>query len=72
MTTIKIVVEKHEDAYVSYPVGIEGIVVGQGDTFREAYESVVSALRFHIETFGKDVLNVDDPIKELYLAEAGI
>ncbi len=65
-------VEKHEDAYVSYRVGIEGIVVGQGDTYREAYESVVSALRFHIETFGKDVLNVDDPIKELFLAEAGI
>ena len=72
MTTIKILLEKHEDTYVAYPVGIEGIVVGQGDTYEEAYDSAVSALRFHIETFGQDILNVDDPIKDVFIAEAGI
>ncbi|MBZ0203227.1 MAG: type II toxin-antitoxin system HicB family antitoxin [Ignavibacteria bacterium] len=47
----KIVVEKHEDGYVAYPIGIEGVIVGQGDTYDEAMLDVKSAIKFHIETF---------------------
>ncbi len=52
----KIVIEKHTDGYVAYPVGLKGVVVGEGDTYEEALTDVKSAIRFHIETFGQDVL----------------
>jgi predicted RNase H-like HicB family nuclease len=52
MTPIKILVEKHSDGYVAYPLGIKGVVVGQGDTYEEALADVKSAIQFHIETFG--------------------
>ncbi len=48
----KIIVEKHSDGYVAYPLGLEGIVVGEGDTYEEALADVKSAIEFHIETFG--------------------
>lgn len=51
----KVVVEKHPDGYVSYPLGLKGVVVSEGDTYEEALENVKSAIKFHIETFGKDV-----------------
>ncbi|MFN3420318.1 MAG: type II toxin-antitoxin system HicB family antitoxin [Armatimonadota bacterium] len=54
MRQVKVVVEKHPDGYVAYPLGLKGIVVGEGDTFGEALTDVVSAIRFHIETFGCD------------------
>jgi hypothetical protein len=31
MKQFKIVVEKHPDIYVAYPLGIKGVVVGQGE-----------------------------------------
>ena len=52
----KIIVEKHSDGYVAYPLGLKGVVVGEGDTYEEALADVKSAIRFHIETFGEDVL----------------
>ena len=52
MRQVKIIVEKHPDGYVAYPLGIDGIVVGEGDTFDEALADVRSAIRFHVETFG--------------------
>jgi predicted RNase H-like HicB family nuclease len=47
MKQYKIVVEKHPDGYVAYPLGIKGVVVGQGDTYEEALSDVKSAIRFH-------------------------
>jgi predicted RNase H-like HicB family nuclease len=54
MKSFKIVVEKHPDGYVAYPLGLKGVVVGQGDTYEEALADVKSAIRFHIETFGRE------------------
>ena len=68
----KILVEKHADGYVAYPLGMKGVVVGEGDTYEEALADVKSAIQFHIETFGKDVLNVETPVLEAFVAEAGI
>ncbi len=68
----KIIIEKHTDGYVAYPLGFKGVVVGQGDTFEETLSDVKSAIRFHIETFGKDVLDVDPPILEAFIAEAEV
>jgi predicted RNase H-like HicB family nuclease len=58
MSSIKIVVEKHEDGFVAYAVGMNGVVVGEGDTYDEALADVRSAIKFHIETFGADALAV--------------
>ncbi|MBN1592752.1 MAG: type II toxin-antitoxin system HicB family antitoxin [Candidatus Coatesbacteria bacterium] len=55
--TRRIVVEKHPDGYAAYPVGIKGVVVGQEDTREEALKDVRSAIAFHIETFGEDVIH---------------
>jgi len=56
MRTLKIIVEKHADGYVGYPVGLNGVVVGQGATFEEALADTRSAIAFHIETFGDEAL----------------
>jgi predicted RNase H-like HicB family nuclease len=69
---LKIIVEKHTDVYVAYPLGLKGVVVGQGDTYEEALSDVKSAIRFHIETFGDEVLNVEPPVLEAFIAEAGV
>ena len=37
---LKIIVEKHPDGYVAYPLGINGVVVGEGDTYEEALADV--------------------------------
>lgn len=52
MHDVKIIVEKHSDGYVAYPLGLNGIVLGQGDSYEDALADVKSAIRFHIETFG--------------------
>jgi predicted RNase H-like HicB family nuclease len=72
MRQVKIIVEKHPDGYVAYPLGLKGIVVGQGDTYEEALLDVKSAIRFHIETFGREVLEVEPPILEAFVAEARV
>jgi len=68
----KIIVEKHSDGYVAYPLGLKGGVVGEGNTYEEALADVKSAIRFHIETFGEDVLEVEPPILEAFVAETGV
>jgi len=68
----KIIVEKHADGYVAYPLGMKGIVVGEGDNYEEALADVKSAIRFHIETFGDAVLPDDSPLIEAFIAEATI
>jgi hypothetical protein len=40
MKTIKIIVEKHADGYIAYPLGLKGIIVGEGDTYEEALADV--------------------------------
>ncbi|HEX9990815.1 MAG TPA: type II toxin-antitoxin system HicB family antitoxin [Chloroflexia bacterium] len=56
MRQMKVIVEKHTDGYIAYPIGMKGVVIGQGDTYEEAPADVRSAIQFHIETFGKEVL----------------
>jgi predicted RNase H-like HicB family nuclease len=57
---------------VAYPAGIAGVVVGQGDTFDEALHDVQSALRFHIETFGRESLAAEfayPPVRRIHLPD---
>ena len=72
MRQVKIIVEKHADGYVAYPLGLKGVVVGEGGSYEEALVDVKSAIRFHIETFGSEVLSDDSPLLEAFVAEATI
>lgn len=58
MRQIKIIVEKHPDSYVAYPLGVQGVVVGEGGTYEAAVADVKSAIKFHIESFGAGVLEI--------------
>jgi predicted RNase H-like HicB family nuclease len=70
--TFKIIVEKHPDGYIAYPLGIKGVVVGEGDSYEEALADVKSAITFHLETFGVEALENDTPILEAFVAETGV
>jgi len=72
MRQVKVIVEKHSDGYIAYPLGVKGIVVGQGDTYEQALADVKSAIKFHVESFGDEVLQIDPPVLEAFVAEAGI
>ncbi|MDP2645942.1 MAG: hypothetical protein Q8P24_13465 [Desulfobacterales bacterium] len=72
MKQFKIVVEKHPDIYVAYPLGLKGVVVGQGETYEAALADVKSAIKFHIDTFGPDQIEIDPPVLEAFIAETGI
>jgi len=70
MRQFKIVVERHEDGYVAYPVGLKGVIVGEGDTLDKALADVRSAIQFHIETFGAEPAD-EEPI-DVVLADLSI
>ncbi|MCT7950116.1 type II toxin-antitoxin system HicB family antitoxin [Ancylothrix sp. C2] len=72
MKPIKIIVEKHPDGYVAYPLGIKGVVVGEGDTYEQALADVKSAIRCHIEVFGQAVLEDESPVQEAFIAEVEV
>ncbi len=71
MRQIKIIVEKHPEGYVAYPLGLKGVVVGEGDTYEEALTDVKSAIKFHIETFGKEAFEAEEII-ETFVAEVAV
>ena len=69
---VKIIVEKHPDTYVAYPIGLKGVVVGQGATYDEALSDVRSAIAFHVETFGSADFEQEDPVVEAFVAETSV
>jgi len=72
MKRIKIIVEKHEDGFVAYPLGLRGGVVGEGDTYDEALNDAKSAIRFHIETFGSAVFDGEADVLEAYVDDFAV
>ena len=70
MKQLKIIIEKHIDGYVAYPIGVTGAVVGQGNTYEEALADVESAIACYIEVFGKEML--EDTPSEVFITEARI
>jgi predicted RNase H-like HicB family nuclease len=67
---IKIIIEKHKDCNVASPIGLKGVVVGQGDTYHEAFSDVRSAIGFHVETFRPNSIDGDDAVLEAFVADA--
>ena len=72
MKKVKIIIERHPDGYVAYPLGLKGVVVGEGESREEARADVESAIRFHVETFGPEVFDDDPPVLEAFLEETGV
>lgn len=68
----KIIVEKHPDGYVAYPLGLKGVVVGEGDCYEDAVADVRSAIRFHIKTFGRAALTDDSAVLDAFVAETEV
>ncbi len=70
---LKIVIERHPDGFIAYPLGLaRGAVLGQGDSYEEALADVQSAIAFHLETFGPDALAAstdEGPVLEAFVAE---
>lgn len=72
MNDFKIIIEKHADGFIAYPLGLKGVIVGEGDSYEEALADVKSAIRFHIETFGEEAFEDDSPVLEAFVAETRV
>ena len=72
ISRIKVIIERTEDGYVAYPLGVKGVVVGQGDSYEEALADVRSAIRAHVREFGLDSIRPDNPAIEAFVAEAEV
>ncbi|MEW6751785.1 MAG: type II toxin-antitoxin system HicB family antitoxin [Candidatus Latescibacterota bacterium] len=69
MGQVKIVVEEHADGYVAYPLGLKGVVVGQGPTYEAALADVRSAIRFHVQTFGAEAIDDAPPVLKAFVVD---
>lgn len=69
---VKLVVEHVEDGYIAYPLGMKGVVVGQGDSYQEALADVTSAIKAHVEEFGIECLAEACPATEAFIAEVEV
>lgn len=69
---MKIIIERHSDGFVAYPLGFKGVVIGEGDSYESALANVKSAIKFHIETFGLASLEDDSPVLEAFVTEAQV
>jgi predicted RNase H-like HicB family nuclease len=72
MHRLRFIVEKNSDGYVAYPLGLKGVVVGQGVSYEAALADAKSAARFHIETFGADAFDAESDVQAAYVEEADV
>lgn len=71
-TRVLFVVEQHVDGFVAYPLGVEGAVVGDGDSPEAALASAKAALAFHVEVFGPEVLPTSEPVLDASIVVSDI
>ena len=72
MQSFKIIVEKHKEGYIAYPLGPKGIVVGEGDTYEDAVADAISAIEFHIEAFGTEAFEIEEPVLDVFITETWV
>lgn len=72
MRQFKVIVEQHPDGYIAYPLGFKGSIVGEGETAAEAVADVTSAIRFSLETFGRDALEDELPVLDAFMTEVSV
>lgn len=69
---MKFIIEQHEDGFLAYPLGLKGVVVGQGDSRDAALADARSAAKFHVETFGAEAVTEGSQPLNAEVVEAGI
>jgi len=69
---MKFIVEQHSDGFVAYPLGLRGVVIGQGDTRDDSLADAQSAAKFHLETFGSEVVIEESQPIHAEVVEVGI
>lgn len=72
---VKVVIERHEDGYVAYPLGLrEGVAIaGEGDTREAALADVTSAIRFALEgSTEAEIFDDELPVLDAVVAEAEV
>ena len=72
MQSFKIIVEKHNEGYVAYPLGLKGVVVGEGNTYEDAVADATSAIEFHIQTFKTEALEIKETVLDMFITETGV
>ena len=77
MKNVKIVIERHEDGYVGYPLGFtRGAIVGEGETYGEALKDTERAIHAFIQHYGKEKffshIEEANPTIEAYIAETSV
>ena len=70
MRRLRIVVEEHPDGFIAYPLGLAGVVVGQGDSYEKALADARSAIAFHIDSFGREALEDEADVISAFVTEA--
>ena len=70
MRRFKIVVEEHPDGFIAYPLGLAGIVVGQGDAYDDAVADAKSTIAFHIESFGPEAFEDESDVIRAFVTDA--
>ena len=69
---VKVIIERMEDGYIAYPLGMKGIVIGQGDSYHDALADVTSAIHAHLQEFGPECLEESNSAIEAFIAEAEV
>jgi predicted RNase H-like HicB family nuclease len=72
MTQLKFIIEQHSDGFVAYPLGLQGVVIGEGDTYDAALNVAKSAAKFHIETFGNEAFPNESLLVDAFIVDAGV
>jgi predicted RNase H-like HicB family nuclease len=72
MRTLKFIVERHSHGFMAYPLGLRGVVMGQGESFEKALADAKSAAKFHIETFGAEAYDEESDVEAAYVAECSV
>lgn len=72
MTQLKIIVEKHPDGYIAYPLGRGDGVVGRGKTSEHALSNVKAALRSQADSVEEQASSLTPAIIEAFVSETGV
>lgn len=51
-----VIIDEDQDGYTAYTSGKAGVIVGHGRTYEEVLIDIKSAVLFHVETFGDNIL----------------
>lgn len=70
MRLFKIIVEEHPDGFIAYPLGLAGVVVGQGNSYDEAVADTKAAIAFHIESFGQEAFDDESEVIRAFVTDA--